>query len=152
MRNIKFTERIEIDCSPEYAFDYTQDYKNRLSWDTFLIKAMLTDGATTADTGVKAYCVAKNGLGMETEYVSFNRPERTAIKMTKGPFMFKTFFGTWTFKEIKDRKTEVSFIYAYQLRFPFSIVGALIKRNLQRNVKQRLRDLKKNIEQAASMT
>ncbi len=38
MESIKFTEKKEIKCSPEYVFDYTQDYKQRLTWDTFFKK------------------------------------------------------------------------------------------------------------------
>src|SRR5690349_4677608 len=140
MESIKFTEKIEIKCSPEFAFDYTQDYKQRLTWDTFLKKADLIEGATTAGKGVKAYCVAKNGLGMVTEYVSFNRPRATAIKMTKGPYMFKSFLGSWTFKEIQSNVTEIIFLYSFQLRFPFNLAAGLIKRNLKNNVKQRLED------------
>ena len=146
MEGIKFSERIIIDCSPVEAFDYTQDYKNRLSWDIFLKKAVLIEGATKADRGVKAYCVAKNGLGMITEYVSFTRPKATAIKMTEGPFIFKSFSGSWTFKETQDQKTEVIFLYSFKLRFPFSLVAKLIKSSLQSNVRRRLTDLKTNIE------
>jgi len=146
MASIKFTEKTEINCSPEFVFDYTQDYSRRLTWDTFLKKAELIAGAQTAGVGVKAWCVAKNGLGMITEYVSFNRPRATAIKMTKGPFMFKSFLGSWTFKEIRPDLTEVIFLYSFQLRFPVSLAARLIKRNLQRDVRQRLADLKKNIE------
>ena len=85
MDTIKFTETIVIEEISERVFDFTQDYSKRLSWDTFLKKAYLTDGAVNAAKGVKAYCVAKNGLGMTTEYITFNRPKVTAIKMTKGP-------------------------------------------------------------------
>ena len=42
MKNIKFSEQIEIDASQIKVFDYTQDYSSRLNWDTFLIKAKLT--------------------------------------------------------------------------------------------------------------
>ena len=146
MGSIKFTEKKEIRCSPGFAFDYTQDYKQRLVWDTFLKKADLLEGATTAGKGTKAYCVAKNGLGMVTEYVSFNRPKATAIKMTKGPYLFKSFLGSWTFNEIQPNLTEVIFLYSFQLRFPFNLAAGLIRRNLQSNVKQRLEDLKKSIE------
>lgn len=146
MKNIKFTEKIEIKCRPEVAFDYTQDYTQRLIWDTFLKKAQLIEGATSAGMGVKAYCVAKNGLGMVTEYVSFNRPGTTAIKMTKGPFMFTSFLGSWNFKEKKMDVTEVIFLYSFQLRFPFNLLSVLVKRTLQRNVRKRLEDLKRNIE------
>lgn len=146
MAGIKFAEKIAINSCPEFVFDYTQNYGQRLTWDTFLKRAELLEGATTAGVGIKAYCVAKNGLGMVTEYVSFNRPKATAIKMTKGPFMFKSFLGSWTFKEIKAGATEVIFLYSFQLRFPVNLVAGLIKRNLQKNVRQRLADLKESIE------
>lgn len=146
MGHIKFTEKVEIHCTPEVAFDFTQDYNQRLSWDTFLKKADLIEGAQKADKGVKAYCVAKNGLGMVTEYVTFNRPRATAIEMTKGPFMFKSFLGSWTFKETQSNLTEVTFLYSFQLRFPFSIFSKMVKSNLESNVRQRLIDLKKKIE------
>jgi ribosome-associated toxin RatA of RatAB toxin-antitoxin module len=146
MEATKFSASIVIHCSAAEAFDYTQDYNNRLRWDTFLKRAELMDGVTRADKGVKAYCIARNGLGMVTEYVSFNRPKATAIKMTKGPYLFKTFLGSWTFKELDRRQTEVIFLYSFTLRFPFSLATPLIKKNLQSNVRQRLIDLKAHIE------
>ncbi|TPE40648.1 type II toxin-antitoxin system RatA family toxin [Pontibacter mangrovi] len=146
MASLKFTESITIREAAEKVFDYTQDYDKRLSWDTFLKRAELTNGAVKAKNGVKAYCVAHNGLGMETEYVSFNRPKVTAVKMTKGPFMFSSFLGSWTFKKIDQNETEVIFLYSFSLRFPFSIAGKFIKPNLQKNVKQRLLDLKHCLE------
>lgn len=150
MEGAKFSEKIIINCSPVIAFDYTQDYDNRLKWDTFLKRAELMDGATKAGKGVEAYCVAKNGLGMVTEYVSFYRPKATAIKMTKGPFMFKAFVGSWTFKEVNSLQTEVIFLYSFKLRFPFNLAAGLIKRNLQLNVRRRLIDLKTNIEEQST--
>ncbi|MCF3109794.1 SRPBCC family protein [Niabella sp. CC-SYL272] len=146
--HIKFAERILITRSQEYIFDYSQDYGRRLQWDTFLKKAMLAGGATQAGPGVRAWCVAKDGLGMETEYISFNRPAATAIKMTKGPFLFKSFLGSWTFKRKEQDRTEVIFLYAFKLRFPFSIFSRQIKRSLQMNVQQRLKDLKQHIEKS----
>lgn len=150
MEAIKFLEKIIIESTQEMIFDYTQDYNNRLNWDTFLKKAELINGATNADNGVKAYCVAKNGLGMETEYISFNRPKVTAVKMTKGPFLFKTFLGSWTFKALKQGVTEVTFLYSFELRFPFTLLTYFIKRNLQNNVRQRLLDLKTCVEKSTN--
>lgn len=150
MSNIKFTRTIVIKCSSTAAFDYTQDYGKRLQWDTFLKKAELTDGATEAGKGIKAYCVARNELGMVTEYVSFNRPRVTAIKMTSGPYMFRSFMGSWTFKELTASSTEIHFLYSFSLRFPFNLAAPFIKRNLQNNVQQRLNDLKHHLEQAGN--
>jgi len=59
---------------------------------------------------------------MVTEYITYNRPKVTAIKMTDGPFMFESFLGSWTFKETQANKTEVVFLYSFLLRFPFSTV------------------------------
>lgn len=146
MKNIKFTESTIINTPQLVVFDFTQDYSNRLKWDTFLKKADLIKGAKEAAVGVKAWCVAKNGLGMETEYVSFNRPKATAIKMTRGPYLFRVFLGSWTFKEITPLQTEVIFLYSFSLRFPFNLFTGIITRNLQNNVKKRLLDLKKNLE------
>jgi len=150
MDSIKFSESITIHEAAEKVFDYTQDYNKRLSWDTFLKRAELIEGAVKADKGVKAYCVAHNGLGMETEYVSFKRPKVTAVRMTKGPIMFSSFLGSWTFKEISRYETEVIFLYSFSLSFPFSILGKLIKSNLQNNVRQRLIDLKNCLEKEST--
>ena len=146
MNTIKFTEKIVVKEVSEKVFDFTQDYSKRVIWDTFLKKAYLIEGAKNADKGVKAYCVAKNGLGMTTEYITFNRPDVTAIKMTKGPWLFKSFLGSWGFKKLDVDRTEVKFLYSFSLKFPFNLITKLIKKNLQKNVQQRLRDLKMNIE------
>jgi ribosome-associated toxin RatA of RatAB toxin-antitoxin module len=79
---------------------------------------------------------------METEYVTFNRPKTTAIKMTKGPYLFKSFLGSWVFNESGPSQTEVTFLYSFKLRFPFSLIVAVIKNNFRRNVRKRLNDLK----------
>jgi hypothetical protein len=75
-----FEHAIVIVATPGELFALTQDYALRLAWDPFLRSAKLLDGAASAGVGVRSYCVARNGLGMETEYVSFNphvrRPSR----------------------------------------------------------------------------
>ena len=82
---------------------------------------------------------------MVVEYVSFNRPGVTAIKMIKVPVIFKSFAGSWAFKILGTGLTEVQFLYSFDFRFPFALIGSLLKKNLQKNVRQRLRDLKANI-------
>jgi ribosome-associated toxin RatA of RatAB toxin-antitoxin module len=146
MRSIRFTEKIIINRDQASVFDFSQDYRKRLTWDTFLRKAELINGASTAGMGIKAYCVAHNGLGMETEYVSFNRPKVTAVKMTRGPHMFNSFLGSWTFRELGEKQTEDIFLYAFELRFPYSMFIPLIRKNLQNNVKKRLSDLRSCLE------
>jgi ribosome-associated toxin RatA of RatAB toxin-antitoxin module len=144
---LRIEESIVIQASRERVFDFTQDYSTRLRWDSFLKKAELLDAAGAAGKGVQAWCVARNGIGMVTEYVTFNRPEVTAIKMTRGPFLFKSFAGSWRFRPQGEGGTEVVFLYSFTLRFPFSLLSNRIRRNLQRNVRQRLADLKFTLEQ-----
>jgi ribosome-associated toxin RatA of RatAB toxin-antitoxin module len=146
MNRIRITAAIRIATGAEQVFDYTQDYSQRLRWDTFLREATLMHGATAAAKGVSAYCVARNGMGMVTEYISYDRPRATAIKMTKGPLLFRDFSGSWTFKAIDQDITEVIFIYSFTLRFPFLLFTRLIRNKLQRDVAVRLADLKRNIE------
>lgn len=146
MKPIKFSESIVILANQSVIFDFTQDYTQRLVWDTFLVKATLIEGAEEAGIGVRAFCVARNGIGMETEYISFNRPKTTAIKMTKRSWIFNTFVGSWNFKMIDQNKTEVTFMYAFTLRFLFRFVSSIAKKNLQKNVRERLRDLKMSFE------
>jgi ribosome-associated toxin RatA of RatAB toxin-antitoxin module len=146
MDSIKFTASIIIEESAEKAFDFTQDYSKRLHWDPFLKKAELMGGAEKAGKGVKAYCVARNGLGMVTEYVTYNRPRVTAVKMTSGPWIFKSFVGSWTFKALEAEKTEVVFLYSFSIRKPLEFIAFIIRKHLQNNIKNRLIDLKYAIE------
>lgn len=104
------------------------------------------DGAGKAGKGIKAYCVARNGLGMVTEYVTYNRPRVTAVKMTSGPWIFKAFVGSWTFKALEAEKTEVVFLYSFSIRKPLEFIAFIIRKHLQNNIKNRLIDLKYAIE------
>lgn len=106
-----FEKSIEIRAPRAALFNLTQDYSRRLEWDPFLKEARLVNGAVQAGIGARAWCVAKMGLGMETEYVSFNPPERTAIKMTRGPALLRTFAGAWIFKALEPDLTKVTFRY-----------------------------------------
>src|SRR4029079_8486839 len=91
MRMPTFEQSIEIHATSAELFRLTQDYNHRLDWDPFLKDARLVNGAQAAGIGVRAWCVAKSGLGMETEYVSFNPPKTVAVKMTKGPAIIGSF-------------------------------------------------------------
>ena len=106
-----FEQSVEIYATREELFQLTQDYTRRLDWDPFLKEARLVGGATQAGVGARAWCVARNGLGMETEYVSFNPPAVTAVKMTKGPRVIAKFAGSWRFQEIGPNHTRVVFRY-----------------------------------------
>src|SRR5205814_1126957 len=111
-QRIMFRRTIEIAAEPCMLFDLTQDYALRLDWDPFLKDARLLDGAEGPSVGVQAWCVARNGLGMETQYVSFNPPGACAVEMTRGPWFFRSFSGSWRFDRIGPGRTKVTFTYS----------------------------------------
>jgi ribosome-associated toxin RatA of RatAB toxin-antitoxin module len=146
VRRIKFSDQVLIKCTPTQAFDLSQDYERRLEWDTFLRSAELIGGSTIPGEGVKSYCEAHNGIGMETEYITFDRPNTTAVRMTDRSFIFRSFLGSWNFKEIDEGLTKVDFLYSFQLNFPFNLMQRFILGKLKKDVRQRLQDLKIYLE------
>jgi ribosome-associated toxin RatA of RatAB toxin-antitoxin module len=149
-----FDESIVIAASPGELFALTQDYTRRLAWDPFLKSAELLNGSPAACVGVRAYCVAHSGLGMETEYVSFNPPRACAVKMTRGPRLLGSFAGSWRFEEVASGQTRVSFRYNLQAQ-PWwlswlltPIMGWLFARE----TRKRLVILKAAVEQQGLLT
>ena len=55
MNRIKFSESITIYCSAQVVFNYTQDYQNRLKWDTFLKQADLMEGLLRLGFRMRAF-------------------------------------------------------------------------------------------------
>jgi ribosome-associated toxin RatA of RatAB toxin-antitoxin module len=147
---MKFERSILILAAPGDLFALTQDYSRRLEWDPFLKSAELLGGATVAGVGVRAYCVAHNGLGMETEYVSFNPPRACAVKMTNGPRIIDSFAGSWRFEEVAAGQTRVSFSYNLRARPRWLswLLTPIIGWVFARDMHKRLVALKMAIEQA----
>lgn len=144
-----FQQSIEIAAPAATLFDLTQDYSRRLEWDPFLRSAELVHGATAAGVGVRAFCVAHNGFGMETEYVTFTPPRATAITMTHGPWFISKFAGSWRFDQITPEKTRVSFRYHLQgrPRWLAWLLTPLLQRLFARDTQKRLLALKTAVEQ-----
>ena len=113
---MKFEHVAVVHGDPEQVFARTQDYSRRLTWDPFLRRAELVGGATAAGVGVRAWCVARLGIGMETEYVSFAPPRIAAVKMTRGPWVLESFGGAWEFTLIGKHTTHVTFRYQFRMR------------------------------------
>ena len=113
---MRFEHSAVIDARPDVVFALTQDYSRRLDWDPFLREARLLNGAEAAAVGVRAWCVARNGIGMETEYVSFDPPRVAAVKMTRGPRLLARFGGTWEFAPAEEGGTRVTFRYFLEVR------------------------------------
>ena len=143
-----FEHSVEIRAERGQLFALTQDYARRLSWDPFLKEATLLGGAAAAGLGVRAWCVAKAGFGMETEYVSFNPPEVTAVKMTRGPALLAAFAGSWRFDEVAPGLTRVTFRYhlAARPRWLSPLLNPVLQFVFARETVSRLSALKRAVE------
>lgn len=143
-----FEDSILIRDTPDALFALTQDYGRRLEWDPFLRSARLVGGATEAGPGVRAWCVAHNRLGMETEYVSFTPPKVAAVKMTRGPWFIGGFAGSWRFFPEPDGRTRVVFRYSVQARPRWlqPLLNPILVRVFSREVRARLEGLRSFVE------
>jgi ribosome-associated toxin RatA of RatAB toxin-antitoxin module len=149
-----FEHSIVIAASPGELFALTQDYTRRLEWDPFLRSAELVNGAPAAGAGVRAYCVAKSRLGMETEYVSFNPPRTAAVKMTRGPWFLDSFAGSWRFEEVAPRQTRVGFCYhlrAWPVWLSW-LLTPILGRVFAHDTRKRLLALKAAVEERGLLT
>jgi len=143
-----FEQSIVIHGSAAELFELTQDYTRRLEWDPFLRWAELLGGARRAGVGVRAWCVAHSGLGMETEYVSYRPPHVTAVKMTRGPRLIGSFAGSWRFEEVGPGQIRVRFRYHLRARPTWLawLLTPILTRVFARDTRRRLAALKAFVE------
>ena len=145
------TSQIEIAAPSSVVFDLIHDYSKRLEWDPFLRSATLLNGSLEAGRGVVSRCSAKfsaGGMSMDTEYVSFSRPNVAAVRLVRGPWCFKTFAATIRHSEIAANRSKVTYNFNFttapsSLRF---LLDPLIRWIFMRETKARLIALKNSIE------
>src|SRR4051794_1362791 len=141
---IMFRQMIEVAAEPGLLFELTQDYPRRLDWDPFLKEARLLGGAERPGVGVRARCAARCGLGMVTRDVSFNPPGACAVAMTRGPWFFRSFSGSWRFERLGPGRTRVTF--AYRLVGRPGLVTVPLRAVFARETRRRLDALKRAAE------
>jgi len=112
-----------INAPRDALFDLAQDYGLRLKWDPFLREMRFLDGADEAAVGVRVSVRAWTGLTMVAEYLTLNRPQLVAMKMVRGPFIFRQFAGSWQFQPHAGGSTEVTFRYQFETRWPGCLAG-----------------------------
>lgn len=149
---------ILIRCTPERAFDLSQDYGLRLKWDPFLADIKFLDGATVGGVGVRTWVRSRRGMEMVSEYVAWDRPRVVAIKMVEGgdaraTRMFEQFAGSWRFRSWPEDAglTEVTMRYTFRMR-PRCLAWAMepaARWVFGRDVRGRLAGLKRGVEEMA---
>lgn len=153
----RFEASIDIRADPQIIFDLTHDYARRLEWDTLLSEARLLDGATRAELGVKALCVGKSrlfGIAVESEYITFDRPWRTAVRMTRGPRVFETFAASIRHELLEPGITRVRYTGQVTTRPNWLrwLVEPIVGTMFRRETRLRLESLKRALETPAALS
>jgi ribosome-associated toxin RatA of RatAB toxin-antitoxin module len=144
-------DSIVIEAPQEPLFRLLQDYGLRLRWDPFLREMRFLDGATEAAVGVRTWVRAWTGLTMETVYTALKSPDVVAMKMTRGPFFFAQFAGSWRLEPAADAPgggVRVTFRYTFQTRWSWlrPVLDPIIQRVFLRDIRGRLAGLKRGAE------
>lgn len=137
---------VDIAATAERVFDLLHDYSQRLAWDPFLRRADVL-GAPTAGLHVRTLCVAKwssGGMGMETEYVAFERPHVAAVRMTRGPWIFRSFAASIRQDPNRDGSTRV--IYRFNIQASVPLMAPVLRSIFARETEARLAALKRFLE------
>jgi hypothetical protein len=135
-----------IAAPAESIFAFSQDYAKRLSWDPFLREAILLGEAASAAVGTRSWCVTWFGLGMESEYISYDPPKVVAVKMTRGPWVLKHFAASWNFHAVETNRTVVGFVYSFQVQPALRPLAPLVGVFFRLEMKRRLAALKRACE------
>ena len=149
---------VEIDAPCQEVFDVIHDYGIRLRWDTLLSKACIVDRSTEAGLGVRTLCVGRSAvasLGMETVYISFDRPRVAAVRMKRGPWFIADFAASIRHTALApgaENRSRV--IYKFQIRarprLLRAVLDPLLRLVFQRETRKRLASLKRYIETRAA--
>lgn len=147
-------DSILIHAPQEPLFRLLQDYALRLRWDPFLRQMRFLDGAAVAAVGVRTWVKAWTGLTMETVYTTLSSPSVVAMKMTRGPFFFTQFAGSWRLEPAgaaTPQAVRVTFRYSFTTRWPWlrHLLDPVIQQVFRRDISGRLRGLKSGAEEKA---
>jgi hypothetical protein len=148
---------VEIAAPCDEVFDVIHDYGIRLRWDTLLSRACIVDGSKDVGLDVRTLCVGRNtvaGFGMETVYISFNRPQVAAVRMTRGPWFIGDFVASIRHKAVAPPVENRSLvIYKFRItarpRWLRATLDPLLRLVFQRETRKRLASLKRYIETRA---
>ena len=113
------TVREQISASSADVFRLLHDYASRLTWDTLLQEAYLTDGCTEAQLGATSVCRGRwylGGVALKTRYVSFRPPEVAAVKMVNRPPFFETFAATIRHRDLENGRSSIEYKYRFAAR------------------------------------
>lgn len=133
------------------VFDLIHDYDRRLTWDTLLSAASLTDGHTRAEEGATTLCVGRGWLrliAMKAVYVAFDRPRLSAVKMVNSPPLFATSAASLRHEDLGDGQSRIIYTWTFTARPRWLawLVEPVMQRVFAWETKRRLVALREHFE------
>lgn len=102
-------------ATAEQAFAVASSYGVRLEWDPFVSAQHLVN-TDTPGPHVRTWTRSRHGLTMISEYLTYRPPTHMGMKMVQGPWFFRTFSGSWHFREVGPGELEIVYRYRYDCR------------------------------------
>lgn len=140
-----------IDAPAEVVFDLVHDYDRRLTWDTLLSAAYLTDGCTRAELGATSVCVGRGSLlriPLKTKYVAFDRPRLAAVKMINRSLPFSTWAASIRHEDLPAGQSRITYTWTFTARPRWLawLIEPILQRIFRRETSRRLAALKQFLE------
>lgn len=139
---------VAVDAPVADLFSLSQDESLRKRWDPFVRGMRLVGGASKGTRGARVWVRAWTGMTMEVVFTSFRPPRSVAMKMVRGPWLFRSFAGTWLFHALPGGRTRITFRYRFVVGGGLlsPLVDRLVAWIFRRDVRARLRGLKRGAE------
>jgi ribosome-associated toxin RatA of RatAB toxin-antitoxin module len=137
----KISEEKEFNMEINTLFDFTQNFEERIKWDSQTKAITFMNNELLLKEGVQVAVTSNKGLRMETEYLTFEKPHELSIKMINSSPIFKTFKGKWEYKESPNRRTIIKITYLFELKFPYEIINSIVSKKIRKNINTKLHNL-----------
>jgi ribosome-associated toxin RatA of RatAB toxin-antitoxin module len=108
------------------------------------------NGFSTLEKGAQVYTESIEGIRMDTEYLSFDAPNKISIRMLNRSSLFSLFIGTWHYIQLAEDRTSLKITYQFSLRFPFILIKKLVSRRIKANITKKLTDLEIHLSKLTS--
>ena len=141
------SSEIKINKERDWLFDYTQDFSERIKWDKQTRKIEFIGQENKLKKGSLVYTESKEGIGMDTEYLIFKKPEKISIKMINKSNIFKSFIGKWDYIKLDNDITVLKITYQFNLRFPYNLIAKTVQRKIKNNMVSKLNYLSIHLKQ-----
>lgn len=134
-------EEKEFEMKIHELFDFTQNFEERIKWDSQTKAINFMSNESLLQKGAKVAVISNKGLKMETEYLTFERPNELSIKMTNTSPIFKNFIGRWDYQESSQSHSSIKITYRFQLKFPYTIISFIVSKKIRNNINTKLNNL-----------